>query len=219
MSDKIITNLSDKELSVIKAVDALGNASVLQIAKKSGIRRTTIYNFIDKLVDNNLIGVDIINGARRYFEPNQNISILEAKNTGHAQKIANFSVLTSFNSTLREAKRLLKHAHLYCIIGSSLVSNKKRVPTLHKFLDEISQSGTDTKVLFLDQTQQFITPNICNANCRNYQGLSGDTSYFFTHKQALIYSSDKGGVGYKISDPLFCESLLAMFDIFWQKAE
>lgn len=219
MNEKIITNLSNKELSVIKAVDTLGNASVLQIAKKSGLKRTTIYNFIDKLVDNDLLGVEIINGARRYFEPNENLSMLEVKNTGNAQKVENLSVLLTVNLVFKEINKLLKADDFCCLVGASLAFNKKILPSWHKFFEKISQSNLNARVLISDQIKERLMLNTDKLNCRICGDFSADSSLFITAKQVIIYSSDKKGTGYKILDPLFCESLQSVFNNYWQQAK
>ncbi len=69
---KLITNLNNKELAVCQTLKKLGQASVAEIAKNSGLKRTTVYNFIGRLGANKLIGQKQINGKSIYFMADDN---------------------------------------------------------------------------------------------------------------------------------------------------
>ena len=58
--------LSQKEAATYLAILELGSSTVLPIAKKAGVKRTSIYNFIDNLVELGIIKKLTVRG-RQYF--------------------------------------------------------------------------------------------------------------------------------------------------------
>lgn len=60
--------LSEKEAGTYIASLELGQATIVEIAKKSGLNRTTIYNFIDNLVNRGLLGATI-QGKKKLYTP------------------------------------------------------------------------------------------------------------------------------------------------------
>ncbi len=74
--------LNEKEAKVYVAVLGLGASSVAQIAKKSGIKRTTVYEILDPLKEQGLVS-ETIKGKKRLFvaaEPEDLTHIVERKN-------------------------------------------------------------------------------------------------------------------------------------------
>lgn len=69
MDNQILTQnlgLSDKEAAVYVAILELGESTVNPIAKRSGVKRTSIYNFIDHLVELGLIEVAVVRNRKHY---------------------------------------------------------------------------------------------------------------------------------------------------------
>lgn len=58
--------LSEHEAAVYLAGLKLGNTSVLQLAKISGIKRTTVYSVVDCLIQHGLMRIDI-KGFKKYY--------------------------------------------------------------------------------------------------------------------------------------------------------
>lgn len=80
--------LNEKEIAVYLAILELGQANVLEIARKATIPRATVYGFLDTLLRERLIS-SITKGKRRYYlaeDPAKIKAILERKQ----QKIAKF---------------------------------------------------------------------------------------------------------------------------------
>lgn len=76
-----VLGLNEKEIAIYWAILELGQANVLDIARKSGIPRTTIYSILEKLIAEDLIS-SIIKGKRRYYlaeDPSQIIQKLKTK--------------------------------------------------------------------------------------------------------------------------------------------
>ncbi|MEI6478271.1 MAG: helix-turn-helix domain-containing protein [bacterium] len=58
--------LSDKETKTYLAILELGSSTIKPIALRSGIKRTSIYNFIDRLVELGLITQTVVRGRTHY---------------------------------------------------------------------------------------------------------------------------------------------------------
>ncbi|MFH1253609.1 MAG: helix-turn-helix domain-containing protein [Candidatus Uhrbacteria bacterium] len=71
--DKIISHLaeivglSDKEAEIYVALLALGEASIIEIAKKAEVKRTTVYNLLPNMVKNGFIQTALKKKRRVYF--------------------------------------------------------------------------------------------------------------------------------------------------------
>lgn len=74
-------NLSDKEVKVYLAVLSIGKGNITDIAKKAGLKRTTLYEYIEELLTKGLI-FKTIDKKRVYYSPQapeQIITMLEQK--------------------------------------------------------------------------------------------------------------------------------------------
>jgi len=58
--------LNEKEAKTYLAVLELGQSTIKPIALRAGVKRTSIYNFIDRLVELGLIGKVVLNGRTHY---------------------------------------------------------------------------------------------------------------------------------------------------------
>jgi len=61
------TGLSDKEIQIYLTLLQLGEGSVIDIARKAGLKRTTVYNMLPTLVESGLINVTVKNKRKRFF--------------------------------------------------------------------------------------------------------------------------------------------------------
>jgi len=62
-----IVGLSEKEAKIFTALLSLGEASIIEIAKKAEIKRTTVYNLLPELINNGLIQTSLKKKRRVYF--------------------------------------------------------------------------------------------------------------------------------------------------------
>jgi len=87
--------LSEKDADIYLAILELGEASVIEIAKKTKIKRTTIYNLLPTMIENGLVKSSIKKKRRFFFIDNpSNLKLnLEEK-------------LDSFNKTINEFKAI-----------------------------------------------------------------------------------------------------------------
>ena len=68
--------LTDKESAVYLALLESGRSTVKPIADTAGVKRTSVYNFIDRLVEIGVVNKSVIRG-RRYFEAIEPEGLLE----------------------------------------------------------------------------------------------------------------------------------------------
>lgn len=125
---RTITNLRENEIKVIKTIAEIKRGSILDISKTSGIARTTIYNFIDRLVKEGFLNKEIINGRARYSvgelaKETRIVAISKKK-----ESVKNYS----FISNKRELKKM---------ILDTLIKNQ------NKKVDWIIDSKTSTEIL------------------------------------------------------------------------
>lgn len=73
--------LGDGEIKVYTALLKLGSSTVSKIKEETGLHRTTIYDFIEKLLNKGLVSYVIKNNTKHYnaTDPNKLIDFLEEK--------------------------------------------------------------------------------------------------------------------------------------------
>jgi len=93
--------LTEKESLVYLAVLELGNASVIDIAERAGIKRTSIYNFVDHLVGLGIIRQSLKDGHKRYqaVSPTSLLEIQQKRLTALESRMAELTALTNLEVT------------------------------------------------------------------------------------------------------------------------
>lgn len=201
MTQNIITNLSDKELKIIHSLDEFGNMSVLELAKATGIKRTTIYNFIEQLVDSGLISMQIINGARRYYPINKELSLLQASPSGNGCKTQNLQLLISAQAIKNEIKKNLKAGNTTWFLGSKNTTDVIGIKYIEKCLESAQDDNNKINIIIAFEDSVLI-----NRLSRFSKHIKKSTlpyeikSVFIFGASTIIFSSDKGGVGYTLKD-------------------
>lgn len=89
--------LSDKESRVYLAVLELGSASVGSIAERSGIKRTSVYNFIDRLVELGIISQSLSNAGKVYnaVSPSSLVELQEKRLRLVKERLGELAALTN----------------------------------------------------------------------------------------------------------------------------
>ncbi|OQB05627.1 MAG: Sugar-specific transcriptional regulator TrmB [bacterium ADurb.Bin212] len=211
MNQNIITNLSDKELKIIQLLDESGNMSVLELAKATGIKRTTIYNFIDQLVDSGLISMQIVNGARRYYPVNKELSLLQASPTGNGCKTQNLQLLLSTQAIKNEIKKNLKVGDTTWFLGSKKTANAIGLSFIEKCLESARNSKYKIKIIVSFEDSSYIEKlSRFPAHLEKYsKELDISTSFIFG-TNTIIVSADKNGVGYTLKDKELSKTLYTL---------
>lgn len=64
--------LNEKEVKVYLAMLDLGESSIIPIAKRAGIKRTTVYNYLEDFIQMGLLSVTVRNGKKYYIANSPN---------------------------------------------------------------------------------------------------------------------------------------------------
>lgn len=201
MMQNIITNLSDKELKIIESLDESGNMSILELAKATGIKRTTIYNFIERLVDSGLISMQIVNGARRYYPVNKELSLLQALPTGNGCKTQNLQLLISPQAIRNEIKKNLKASDTTWFLGSKRTMEIISIKYIKKCLESAQTHNRKIQLITaFEDADLFDKLSHFSTNIKKSTPSHDIKSSFIFGESTIMISSDKGGVGYTLRD-------------------
>lgn len=96
--------LSEKEAKVYMAVLELGSSTVKPISLRSGVKRTSVYNFIDELVDRGLISVTLKRG-RHYYQAQSPDRLIEIERERYKKlKVLMPQFMAMYNSLKEKPK-------------------------------------------------------------------------------------------------------------------
>lgn len=96
--------LSEKEAAAYLALLELGPSTVKPISERAGIKRTSIYNFIDDLVDRGLVSKNIVRG-RAYYQAVDPSRLLKMQRENYQRLEAALPALQQlFGSSKQKAK-------------------------------------------------------------------------------------------------------------------
>lgn len=78
---KKIHCLSQKEIKIYKASLKIGGATILELARKAGVNRATLYNVVENLIKKGLLTI-AFRGKKRYFYPAEPNKVLNLARKG-----------------------------------------------------------------------------------------------------------------------------------------
>lgn len=159
MNTEILTTtlgMSEKEARVYLAILELGEATVQPISRRSSIKRTSIYYFIDHLVENGLISQAQIRGRKHYkAEPPEKLIELQKSRLKHVEealpqflsiynvstrkpRISYFEGAEQVKNIIREEPKCQKE--MWAIWSAKDISEMVRD---HKFMQEIERERVE----------------------------------------------------------------------------
>lgn len=160
--------LSDNESRVYLALLSLGSATVLKIARASGIKRTTVYSVIDSLIHKGLVYKEV-KGFKNFYtseDPHVLERLLDERRRELKDILPEFSALYNFHekeSSIRYYASLEGIKNIYEQILSKLTSGdpyyviarQQKWYTLdtewfEDFLERRAKLALDTRLLFED---------------------------------------------------------------------
>lgn len=224
--NNIITNLTEKEIATLKAVDALGSSPVSQIAKKAGLARTTVYNFIDKLVDTGLIAMNEIDGIRLYYNPNTSLSLLEVGSTGLANKYHSIKLATN-KETIRKSLTQTaskKRAEIKLFVNDKVVTETIGKKFFEAFLAKASATSDSVRVIYTSQNNM---KSILDRSALMKRGnlqlahspLSLENIILIFNDSINFISAEQGGISYIINNKSLAASFSLLFNNLWPNEE
>lgn len=218
----------------------LGESTVYPIAKRSGVKRTTIYSFIDHLVELGLVDQAEVRGRMRYTPrpPESAIALQERRLAELREGLP--ELLSSFNASARKPKisyfegkeqvRRIIEEEPRCEKEVLTAWNAKEVTDFigMDFLTEVDrrriEAGVGIRVVRIeDEDESF-------AKLRGGPGQLRDLRYapsgidlpmgieiFDTNKVGFI-TSRREGFGILVESPEFTQTMRVLFESLWEKS-
>jgi sugar-specific transcriptional regulator TrmB len=209
--------LTDKEAAVYVAILELGDSTIQPIATRSGVKRTSIYYFIDRLVELGLVEVAKMRGRLHYkaLSPEQMVSLQERRLEEIKEVVPEF--LSIFNVSTKKPKIA------YYEGAEQMKAIMREESRCHSELLRI-WSDTEMKELF---GAKFLAD--IDRACQN-QGIQVraarpqtadfpmSISIYDTGKVGLM-TSRKEGFGIMIESEEFVQTMRVLFEAFWAISE
>ncbi|MEI6144602.1 MAG: MarR family winged helix-turn-helix transcriptional regulator [Candidatus Berkelbacteria bacterium] len=225
MAEQIITNLSNKEITALKSLARLKRATILQLSKSSGLKRTTLYNFIDRLVDMELIKSENINGTKFFYIYKKLPTWVSPKPNKPETKYKSFEILTTNYAIKRAVFSTLraKNKKVEWLVGSPKTTNYLGKGFIEKYITESLKTNVFIRTMRspLTEPKHKYGGEEAIAKFHRVMRIAQSTLPFKTtftiHDDTIIFiSSDHGGVGYKITDTDLAQSFRYIFDGLWK---
>lgn len=125
----VAIGLTSKEARFYLALLEIGISTVLPVAKKAKLKRTSIYNFIDKLIQLGLVSTFIKNN-RHYYKaehPDVLAAIIEAKKESILRSLPALEQVFAANDSQPAVKTVCGRAGIKRVIDSMLESRDKKI--------------------------------------------------------------------------------------------
>ena len=228
--------LSEKEARVYLAALELGTASVADIASRAGIKRTSVYNFVDHLIG---LGVIIQNTSepRTYqaVEPKQLARIQEQRLKAIKARLPELAALTNleskkpriqfFEGTLQMQK--IEREILNCKKESLAIWNRQRVIEQlggKEYMEELDKErralGINIRLIAMtDQDAEFTGGEADNT--REIRWAPKDMDFpmaisIFDNGKVGFITSQKEKFGILIESKELEQTMRVLFESFWQ---
>lgn len=213
-------NLKNKEIAAYRAILQLKRATIVDIARKADLKRTTIYNFIDKLILNKLIKKILING-RAYYAPIRDLNSLITKdkiNLGETGKIVIGKILLK-----SEIQKTLKERQIDFIADSQTTTELLGNHFFEKYIEQAKNKGIVVRVLRSSVSKarhKYHSPKAIEEMGRLVRQSQSTIPYhgtiiIFGH-QMILLSSANGGTGYVIKDEIITQTFKNLFNGLWK---
>ena len=243
MSEVILTQnlgLTDKEAKVYLAILGLGDSTILPIAKRSGVKRTSIYYFIDRLVELGLVDQAKIRGRMHYKAkpPEQLVNLQEQRLSEVKKALPQFESLYNVSTKKPrisyfegpEQMRQIMYEEWKCkeVLFIWPTLNVLEVIGGAKFLEEIVQGdverGVKLRIIrFRSQTAAWQGAKHGEVPGREIRfapeglDLPMAIGIFDTGKVGFL-TSKKEGFGILIESEELYQAMRVFFELFWEKS-
>ncbi len=232
---------TDKEIKVYLACLELGKSSVIQIARRAQIRRTTAYSVIESLLTKGVLSKHEDKKGQKFSaeSPEKLLNILQEKQTELLKIIPNLLAITKAESSIKpEVKFYQGKEGLKAVYEDTLLSCEKGNELLGYF------SGEDVYNLLPDYTPNYIKRRI--AKGIKARGIASDSKVTRKHKsrdkkelrqsklvgkgklpiciEKNIYKDKVAFMNFRgfpfgviVKSPQIAKSERAIFDLLWSK--
>ncbi len=234
-----ITGMSEKETQIYLALINLGEGTVIQIAKKSGLKRTTVYNLLPDLIKKGLILSTVNKKTRIYFV--EDVRTLQQKLEEKSEQLKRilpsllsmhtifpFQPKITFYEGFEGMKELYMDTIKTCNAGDEIVSFMGMKNLYQMFTREfasyyigerikkkislrmIAPEGTEaSEALMTGKKQLRVTKIIKDVSF----GFQGDMEIY--HNKVAIVSYPENFIGVIIESQQVSDMMRAAFEIMW----
>lgn len=242
-TDILIENLglSDKEAAVYVALLELGASSIKPIAARAGLRRTTLYYFIDHLVELGLVEKARVGGRNRYVArpPEEMLSLQERRLEALKDALPQFSSLyntstqkprISYYEGVEQMKTVLWEEtkcqnNIWAIWSGQEVADLFGQELLSDVDEARRQKGIQVQVVRIPDKDESFAP------FREQPGANRELRYapegtifplaftLYDTGKVGIMSSKKEGFGILIESAELFAAMKTLFDAFWNLSQ
>ncbi len=240
LSKQLITslNLTEAEAAVYLAALELGQANMQQLARKSGVKRTSIYNFIDELKERHLITETKKNGRSLYSatSPERLVEIEKAR----LQELSDtLPQLLAIQNSEKTKPKVTFHEGFEAVreIYDDFVKEDKPIIAWSEFNESKKATGT----LFEEQavrrsrknvTVQWITTDTPEAHAftKHDYGLLRETKFVKSGKfktKIVVYGNKLALLSYHANPPYvvliedqdIADTVKGLWEELWQRLD
>lgn len=232
--------LTDKEAAVYLAILELGRSTLKPIAAQAGVKRTSIYYFINHLVELGLIE-RVVQARRNHYvaRPPEELVHLQQRRLAHLQqalpqfaslyntstnkpKISYFEGVEQMKQVLFEETRC--HSNIWGIWSGQEVAELFGSDLLQQVDDERRAKGIHVQVVRVREKDEPFAPFTDYAGSNRELRYAPEGTVFplaftiYDTGKVGIMSSKKEGFGILIESAELVTAMKTLFDCFWQSA-
>ncbi len=150
-------SLTEAQASVYLAALELGQASIQQLARKSGVKRTSIYNFIDELMERHLV-IELRKHKRNVYSAVHPDKLLEIEQDRLKELNSLLPELMAIQNSTPNKPRVTFHEGFEAVkeIYADFIKEGKPILAWSEFNESYKATGT----LFEDQAERRAKQNI-----------------------------------------------------------
>lgn len=246
MNKKILKQIGLSEISASIYLYLLDvqKATPLAIANSTGIKRTTIYNHIDELLEINLIGEVVEQGKKYYIpeSPEYLLDLVEAKQEkakavakeiekqfGLSKHKANIRYAHGKNGFKKFAEEILKAEEktVRMYVHYASISEYVSGQYITNFLDGHKRSKRNIKIIVSSNEHELLTKVTSIGLNAKYnmlirslsQGYDFTTSIVVYDDKVHFFAPKKEGFIFIFESPAFADTMRQMFDYMWGKGK
>lgn len=225
--------LSDGEIKVYLALLKLGSVPVSKIKEETNLHRTTIYDFVEKLLNKGLVNYVIKNNTKYYkaTHPNKLLDFVREKEEDIKEilpelvklsgfkkeeiKIETYKGIEGLKTLINDVLRVKKDV---VIFGINEIMFKERFPILvEQYFKKEEEAGIKERLLASEDTEF-----IFDKKTTNYRFIPEE---FFNPTPTMVYGSKVAVIIWEpftiimIENPGLADSYKKYFEMLWKIAK
>ena len=241
MDAKTLTalGLNEKSAKVYLAGLVLGTTTVQDLARKSGLKRPTVYLHLDELIRRGLFEHAALNGKKYYRAADPHIIESELKKSLSTLQHELPSLVAMRSDTIgrpqvqvfegeegmRRVYEEIRHARSLRFWSNLGNAYKPFHDTYMELTEELGKNGINTREIIADtkEARRYsrllakLMGSVYQARTATVEGIAND-SVIFEDVVAIFRIHDLNMFVVRIEDPTIADTMRAMFDMAWKTA-